>query len=414
VKLSPLERFLRLFTDVRPGEGGMALMMFANVFLILCAYYFLKPLREGWIVVSPIAGLEKWMVKAYTSFGQALLLVFVIAWYSRLVNRWPRGKVITWATLFCMSNMLLFWFVQPHFFIENLPVSGIAFYLWVGMFGVFVVAQFWAFAADVYSDEEGRRLIPMVAIGATAGAAFGSQITAFLVGGGFADLLETLGLEALAALARQILVTKSLLLLALFPLGASVVLTRIVDRRRPSPKPAEVPAEEPASASGGLSIVLGSRYLLAVAIITLLLNWVNTNGENLLTRVLQSSLQEEVVALGLVGKEVVDQFIQGLLRQLLHAREHRGAAAPGLRGFAAAEVRGIRRNPAVAACRGADLLRGDGDRAGPGRDQADEGGRELHRLFDQQHGAPRAVAARAIEGEAQGQAHHRLALRAGR
>ena len=310
MKLSPLERFLRLFTDVRPGEGKTALLMFANVFLILCAYYFLKPLREGWIVVSPIAGLEKWMVKAYTSFGQALLLVFVIAWYSRLVNRWPRGKVITWATLFCMSNMLVFWFLQPHFFIENLPVSGIAFYLWVGMFGVFVVAQFWAFAADVYSDEEGRRLIPMVAIGATAGAAFGSQITAFLVGGGFADLLQTLGLEALGALARQIFVTKSLLLLALFPLGASVVLTRIVDRRRPSSEPAEVPAEEPASASGGLPMVLGSRYLLAVAIITLLLNWVNTNGENLLTRVLQSSLQEEVVALGLLGKEAVDQFVQ--------------------------------------------------------------------------------------------------------
>ena len=310
MKLSPLERFLRLFTDVRPGEGTTALLMFANVFLILCAYYFLKPLREGWIVVSPIAGLEKWMVKAYTSFGQALLLVFVIAWYSRLVNRWPRGKVITWATLFCMSNMLLFWFMQPHFFIENLPVSGIAFYLWVGMFGVFVVAQFWAFAADVYSDGEGRRLIPMVAIGATAGAAFGAKITAFLVEGGFADLLETLGFEALGAFARQIFVTKSLLLLALFPLGASIVLTRIVDRRCRSPEPAEVPAEDPASAPGGLSIVLGSRYLLAVAIITLLLNWVNTNGENLLTRVLQSSLEEEVVVLGLAGKEAVEQFIQ--------------------------------------------------------------------------------------------------------
>ena len=188
MKLSPLERFLRLFTDVRPGEGGTALLMFANVFLILCAYYFIKPLREGWIVVSPISGLEKWEVKAYTSFGQSLLLILVIAWYSSLVNRWPRGKLITWVTLFCMSNMVLFWFLQPDLFFANVPLSGVAFFLWVGMFGVFVVAQFWAFAADIYSDEEGRRLIPMVAIGATAGAAFGAQITGFLVEGGFADL----------------------------------------------------------------------------------------------------------------------------------------------------------------------------------------------------------------------------------
>ena len=48
---SPLERGLRLFTDVRAGEGVTALVMFANVFLILCAYYFVKPLRDGWIAI---------------------------------------------------------------------------------------------------------------------------------------------------------------------------------------------------------------------------------------------------------------------------------------------------------------------------------------------------------------------------
>jgi AAA family ATP:ADP antiporter len=309
VKLSPLERFLRLFTDVRPGEGKDALLMFANVFLILCAYYFIKPLREGWIMVSEVAGLEQMEVKAYTYFGQILLLVFVIAWYSSLVNRWPRAKLITWATLFCMSNLVLFWFLQPDFFFEHLPVSGIVFYLWVGMFGVFVVAQFWAFAADVYSDEQGRRLIPMVAIGATAGAAFGSQITQFLVEGGFADLLEMLGLEALAALARQILVTESLLLLALIPLGASIVLTRIVDRRQGSPGPPEKSEEAPASAFGGLSLVLSSRFLLAVTVITLLLNWVNTNGEFLLTRVLEAALESQAEAEGLTEAEAVRQFM---------------------------------------------------------------------------------------------------------
>ena len=309
MKLSPLERFLRLFTDVRPGEGKTALLMFANVFLILCAYYFIKPLREGWIMVSEVAGLEQMEVKAYTYFGQILLLVLALAWYSGLVNRWPRAKLITWATLFCMSNMVLFWFLQPDFFFEHLPVSGIVFYLWVGMFGVFVVAQFWAFAADVYSDEQGRRLIPMVAIGATAGAAFGSQITEFLVEGAFADLLETLGLEALAGLARQILVTESLLLLALLPLGASIVLTRMVDRRQGSPGPPEQSEETPASAFGGLSLVLSSRFLLAVTIITLVLNWVNTNGEFLLTRVLEAALESQAEAEGLTEADAVRQFM---------------------------------------------------------------------------------------------------------
>jgi AAA family ATP:ADP antiporter len=73
-RLSALERFLRLFTEVRPGEGLTAIYMVANVFLILCAYYFIKPLRDGWIAISDVRGLSSVEVKAYTSFAQSLVL----------------------------------------------------------------------------------------------------------------------------------------------------------------------------------------------------------------------------------------------------------------------------------------------------------------------------------------------------
>src|SRR5262247_2792473 len=132
-ELSLLERFLRLFTEVRPGEGSTAVLMFANVFLILCAYYFIKPLREGWIAISDISGLSKMEVKAYTSFGQSLLLIPVVALYGSLSSRISRGALITGASLFCLSNLLIFWALQPGVFFEHLPASGIAFYLWVGM-----------------------------------------------------------------------------------------------------------------------------------------------------------------------------------------------------------------------------------------------------------------------------------------
>ena len=84
MKPSKLERFMNIFTDVRAGEGTIALMMFANVFLILCAYYFIKPLREGWIAVSDISGLSKMEVKAYSSFGQSLLFIPVVWFFGRL------------------------------------------------------------------------------------------------------------------------------------------------------------------------------------------------------------------------------------------------------------------------------------------------------------------------------------------
>jgi AAA family ATP:ADP antiporter len=58
VKPSKLDRFLRLFTDRRAGEGFSALLMFADVWLILCAAFFIKPLREGWITVCDISELS--------------------------------------------------------------------------------------------------------------------------------------------------------------------------------------------------------------------------------------------------------------------------------------------------------------------------------------------------------------------
>ncbi len=281
MKPSKLERFLRIFTDVQAGEGLTALLMFANVFLILCAYYFIKPLREGWIAVSDIGGLSKMEVKAYSSFGQSLLLIPVVWFFGRLSDRYRRSALITRSTLFCMFNLAVFWAIQPGLFMENLPYSGVVFYLWVGMFGVFVVAQFWVFAADFYTEERGNRMFPLIAVGATSGAACGSWITEILVKSGLFG-------------------TQWLLVVAMIPLTASIVLYRMVDRR--AYQQTNGSKATPGAGSGfkdagrnAISIVFSSRFLIAVALITLLLSWVNTNGENLLFRVVQEFLKGQAL-----------------------------------------------------------------------------------------------------------------------
>ncbi len=293
-ELTPSERFLRIFTEVRPGEGSTALLLFANVFLILCAYYFVKPLRDGWIAVSAIEGLSKMEVKAYSSFGQSLLFLGAIGVYARLSSMLPRADLIARSTLFCMSNLVLFWFLQPNFFLENLPGMGIAFYLWVGMFGLFVVAQFWAFAADLYTDERGRRLLPMIAIGATSGATVGSFIVERVVA---SDLVDS----------------GTLLLLANLPLGLSIWLTRRADVRGPlgagtplEETSANRESEEPGDPDrGAFALIRAHRYLILVAGVTLINAWVNTNGENLLFRVVQEALEVEVAATGVTDPDEV-------------------------------------------------------------------------------------------------------------
>ncbi|MEA2114324.1 MAG: Npt1/Npt2 family nucleotide transporter, partial [Thermodesulfobacteriota bacterium] len=293
------EKFLRIFTEVRPGEGTTALMMFANVFLILLAYYCIKPIREGWIAVSDIEGLTKMEVKAYSSFAQSIFLLFIVGWYGRLAGHLLRSTLITRVTLFCISNMIIFWFLQPDLFVKNLPYTGIIFYLWVGMFGVFIVAQFWTFCADIYAEERGKRLIPMIAIGATSGAAAGSWLVDQLLGSGLVP-------------------TEALLLVATIPLFASTVLTRLVDNRESKPsspgqetpvKSSKKPAEEGLRfLLSGARLIFISRFLLAAALVTLLTNWVNTNGENLLFRVIQETLASQATDQGITDPAAILAF----------------------------------------------------------------------------------------------------------
>jgi len=312
VQLTRTERFLQLFTEVKQGEGSTAILMFANVFLILCAYYFIKPLREGWIAVSEIEGLTKMEVKAYSSFFQALLLLFIVGWYGRLSEKWTRSTLVTRSTIFCISNMVIFWSLQPGVFFEGLPVTGIIFYLWVGMFGVFIVAQFWTFCADIYNDEIGKRLLPLIAIGASSGAAFGSEIV---------DLFVSSGLVS----------TEALLLAGTIPLFASIMLTRLVDTRHrqevdclnqkrdsmtgelslPDTKNTSDKVKQQKGLGfllNGAKLIFKSRFLLAIAVLTLLNNWVNTNGENLLFQVIQGNLAEQAAQQGIIGTQAILEF----------------------------------------------------------------------------------------------------------
>ncbi|HXK21548.1 MAG TPA: hypothetical protein VMS55_02605 [Myxococcota bacterium] len=289
---------LRLFTDVRPGEGTTGLILLADVFLILCAYYFVKALRDGWISVSEVGGLSQVELKAYTSFGQSLLLWPIVSVYGRLSHRWPRRTLITRVTLACMAFLVFFWLLQPGFLFGHLPGAGVVFYLWVGMFGLFVVAQFWTFAADLYAGERGKRLLPLIALGATGGAAFGSFLTQALLQSGW-------------------LTSGGLLLLAILPLGASIVLTRLADARGPLGTPrsqrpkATAPAVEAArSGRGALTMIAHDRYLLAVACVAMLTNWVITNGDNLLFRFVQESLQHAVATKGISGADAIHTFLR--------------------------------------------------------------------------------------------------------
>ena len=137
-----------------------------NVFLILMAYYILKTVREALILGEGTAE-----IKSYLSAGQVVLLAFVVPFYGRLVSRFPRMRLINIVTVFFVLCPLAFYLLAQ----AGVPV-GMIYFVWIGIFSLMIVAQFWSFANDVYSKEEGERLLVIVGLGASLGAVAGAIV----------------------------------------------------------------------------------------------------------------------------------------------------------------------------------------------------------------------------------------------
>ena len=264
-----LERFLGLFASVRGGEGTTVLLLALDVFLLLLAYYIIKPVREALILAG--GGAE---VKSYAAAGQAILLLGAVPLYASLAGRLPRRRLINIVTIFFAACLGIFYILSY----AKVPL-GVAFYLWVGIFNLMVIAQFWAFANDLYTPEAGKRLFAIVAFGASLGAVLGGKITSLLI--------EPLG-------AYQLLLIAAVLLLL------SLVIANVIDSRERnkaaerSTEQARI-AEEPIGKGGAFQMVIGNKYLLLIALLMLFLNWVNTTGEYILGRTVEKSAKEAVM-----------------------------------------------------------------------------------------------------------------------
>jgi AAA family ATP:ADP antiporter len=298
---SRLERWLGAFAEVRAGEGMTALLFAANVFLILMAYYVLKPVREALILGEGSAEL-----KSYMSAFQVILLAFVVPAYGRLVSRLPRMRLINVVTGIFVACLVAF-FVAAQL---GLPIA-IVFFLWIGIFNLMIVAQFWSFANDVYTKEEGERLFAIVGFGASFGAVVGARA---------ADrLIEPLGINLLLLLGGALLVGQVLL--------SNQIDRRERGRRQEKPRPAVNAARTPAGKSA-FGMVLQTRYLLLIALMLMLLNLVNTTGEYILGSIVEDTATTAIAAGeagGLSKEQIIGDFyskyftlvnVLGLLLQL--------------------------------------------------------------------------------------------------
>jgi ATP:ADP antiporter, AAA family len=267
-------RAVRLVADVRPQETGTALLMALNGFVLMMAYACIKPVREA-LILAHVGGAE---YRAYAAGATALLLLLAVPLYSRIGARLPRNRLVVGTTLFFASHLLLF---------AGLGVAlgsslwfAVGFYVWIAIFNMMIVAQFWAFANDLYAEEPGRRVFPLLGFGVSLGAVAGAATAEALI--------ARLGVMPMMVVATAML-------------SLSATLSHWIHSR-------ETAAAESADARAAATAVIGGsageafrailqdRYLLYIAGFSLVFTLVKTNGDYVLARAVEEAANQAVRA----------------------------------------------------------------------------------------------------------------------
>jgi AAA family ATP:ADP antiporter len=222
-----------------PGERRRLALSFGYFALLLASYYLIRPVRDALAAGSGAASI-KYLATAV--FVVMLAIVPVFGW---LVAHVRRSLLVPLTYAFFAANLVVF---AVLFRLDPDAVwTGRVFYVWTTVFNLFVVSVFWSFMADIWREEEGRRLFGVIAAGGSLGGIAGPLAARALAGS-----VGTAGLTLIAA--------------AL--LAATIVAIVLLGReRRDAPAGAGAQPDEPVGGAilAGLSRLVASPFLLGIA-----------------------------------------------------------------------------------------------------------------------------------------------------
>ena len=248
---------IQQFFGLKKHEYVAVAWSFVYFFCVLSSYYILRPVRETMAVESGVENVP-WL------FASTFVVMLIVApLYGWVTSHFPRKQFLPWVYLFFVVNILLFW-GGFSFAIKNelsFVWLGRAFFVWISVFNLFVVSVFWSFMADIYTRDQGRRLFGIISAGGSVGALVGPFTTKFLVVPiGFQNLLP---------------ISAALLLFGVF------CITRLrawVVTEHPDETATTVASDKAlgGSALGGFRQLIASKYLLSIAVISVIASLMGT------------------------------------------------------------------------------------------------------------------------------------------
>ena len=161
-------------------------------FSLLSGYYVLRPVRDAMGASGDVlAVFPPWLVDWSERVGFALsdytlqilftgtfvCMVLLQPVYGALVSRFPRRIFLPAVYLVFIACLLFFYWAFNH----EVAGRGAAFFIWTAVFNLFAVSVFWSFMADVFSNENAKKVYGYIGAGGTIGALLGPVITRSLV-----------------------------------------------------------------------------------------------------------------------------------------------------------------------------------------------------------------------------------------
>lgn len=281
-ELTSFEKFISLFTTIRPGEGKSVAWLLLHAFLLMCAYYLVRTTRETFILTEGSAAL-----RSYASGIQAALLIFILPLYGMLFRLKDKSLLIQRINLILATSLIPFFIAhQMDFHI------GFVLFIWSGIMAVMVTSQFWAFATDLLNPKTGQRLFAVIGMGISLGALSGTVMAK--------QLLDMVGADGL-------LIVAALIFISTLPLSK---LSNDAVPMESRPPPLESRPDTVQKMFGGLALVLKDRYLLSIATLVVLLNWSGATGEF----ILNDFIKDASMAMPEVEREIwIGKFQAGIM-----------------------------------------------------------------------------------------------------
>ena len=254
-------KWLERLVNVESHEIGALFWAFTYFFSLLCSYYIIRPIRDEMGIAAGVENLQ-WLFT-----GTFLVMTAIVPVFGWVTSRFPRRQFLPYVYYFFIMNMLFFFIM----FKSNVTHAYVArtFYIWVSVFNLFVVSIFWSFMADIFTDEQAKRLFAFIAAGGTTGALTGPLLTTTLVG--------TLGPTNLLLLSAGLL---GCAVLCIKQLGGWRVrqMPSIPVESNDTPKTPTV-EEEQGLQSGiwaGIQLLARSPYLMGICVLVLLYTTLST------------------------------------------------------------------------------------------------------------------------------------------